>query len=236
MFPPRIYTIGLLLLQFLLLPDDVLKSVKSSMWKEEVECLKWLDCHEAASVIYVNFGSTTVSTPQQQIEFAWGNANSNHPFLWVIRPDLVMGGHTILPQELMDEIEERGMHVSWYPQEDMLAHPSICLFLTHYGWNSTLESISYGVPMLCWPFFADQNTNCRYACNEWRVGIEIGNNVKREEIEGLIREMMGGKKGNELASLPDGLDGSYIDHYSWWAPKDDPRCLISGLQSQFGAC
>ncbi|XXG76445.1 hypothetical protein AAC387_Pa08g0793 [Persea americana] len=230
MLPPCIYTIGLLLLLFLLLPDDVLKSVKSSMWKEEVECLKWLDCHEAASVIYVNFGSTTVSTPQQQIEFAWGNANSNHPFLWVIRPDLVMGGHTILPQELMDEIEERGMHVSWYPQEDMLAYPSICLFLTHYGWNSTLESISYGVPMLCWPFFADQNTNCRYACNEWRVGIEIVQALWPRISLVLIIDI------RQLASLPDGLDGSYIDHYSWWAPKDDPRCLISGLQSQFGAC
>ncbi|XXG76429.1 hypothetical protein AAC387_Pa08g0780 [Persea americana] len=198
MFPPRIYTIGPLLLQCRLLPDDVLKSVKSSMWKEEVECLKWLDSHEAASVIYVNFGSTTVSTPQQLIEFAWGIAHSNHPFLWVIRPDLVMGDHTILPQDLMDEIEERGMHVRWCPQEDVLAHPSIGLFLTHCGWNSTLESISYGVPMLCWPFFADQQTNCRYACNEWGVGMEIDNNVKREDIEGLIIEMMGGKKGKEV--------------------------------------
>ncbi|XXG76428.1 hypothetical protein AAC387_Pa08g0780 [Persea americana] len=200
MFPPRIYTIGPLLLQCRLLPDDVLKSVKSSMWKEEVECLKWLDSHEAASVIYVNFGSTTVSTPQQLIEFAWGIAHSNHPFLWVIRPDLVMGDHTILPQDLMDEIEERGMHVRWCPQEDVLAHPSIGLFLTHCGWNSTLESISYGVPMLCWPFFADQQTNCRYACNEWGVGMEIDNNVKREDIEGLIIEMMGGKKGKEAPS------------------------------------
>ena len=76
-----------------------LKSVRSSMWKEEVECLKWLDSHEATSVIYVNFGSTTVSTPQQLIEFAWGIANINYPFLWVSRSDLVMGGHTILPQD-----------------------------------------------------------------------------------------------------------------------------------------
>ncbi|RWR87783.1 UDP-glycosyltransferase 85K11 [Cinnamomum micranthum f. kanehirae] len=198
MFPPHIYTIGPLLLQCRLLPDDVLKSVKSSLWKEEVECLKWLDCHEAASVIYVNFGSRTVSTPQQLIEFAWGIANSNHPFLWVIRPDLVMGGHTILPQDLMDEIEERGMLVSWCPQEDVLAHPSISLFLTRCGWNSTLESISYGVPMLCWPFFADQQTNCRYACYEWGVSMVIDNNVKRKEIGDLIREMMVGKKGKEV--------------------------------------
>ncbi|XXG76414.1 hypothetical protein AAC387_Pa08g0771 [Persea americana] len=106
-FPPCIYTIGPLSLQCRLLPDNVLKSARLSMWKEETECLKWLDSHEAASVIYVNFGSTTVLTENQLIEFALGIAHSKYPFLWVTRPDLVMGGHTNLPQELMDEIEGR---------------------------------------------------------------------------------------------------------------------------------
>ncbi|XXG76425.1 hypothetical protein AAC387_Pa08g0778 [Persea americana] len=109
MFFPRMYTIGPLLLQSRLLPDNELKSVKSSMWKEEENCLKWLDSHEASSIIYVNFGSITVITEQQLMEFGWGIANSNHPFLWVIRPDLVTGGHKNLPQDLMDEIEGRGM-------------------------------------------------------------------------------------------------------------------------------
>ncbi|XXG76426.1 hypothetical protein AAC387_Pa08g0778 [Persea americana] len=198
MFFPRMYTIGPLLLQSRLLPDNELKSVKSSMWKEEENCLKWLDSHEASSIIYVNFGSITVITEQQLMEFGWGIANSNHPFLWVIRPDLVTGGHKNLPQDLMDEIEGRGMVVPWCPQEEVLAHPSIHVFLTHCGWNSTLESISFGVPMLCWPFFADQHTNCRYACNEWGVGMEIDKNLKRKEIGVLIEEVMRGEKGKEM--------------------------------------
>ncbi|RWR87777.1 UDP-glycosyltransferase 85K11 [Cinnamomum micranthum f. kanehirae] len=196
--PPCIYAIGPLSLQCRLLPDNVLKSARLSMWKEETECLKWLDGHEAASVIYVNFGSTTVLTENQLMEFALGIAHSKYPFLWVIRPNLVMGGHTNLPQELMDEIEGRGMLVGWCPQEKVLAHPSIAVFLTHCGWNSTLESISFGVPMLCWPFLAEQQTNCRYSCHEWGVGMEINNNAKREEIEALLKEMMGEEKGKEI--------------------------------------
>lgn len=74
-------------------------------------------------------------------------------------------------------------------------HPAIGGFLTHSGWNSTLESISSGVPMLCWPFFAEQQTNCRYSCVEWGIGMEININVKRGELEAQLREMMDGEKG-----------------------------------------
>lgn len=62
----------------------------------------------------------------------------------------------------------------------MLAHPSVGAFLTHSGWNSTVEGICGGVPMLCWPFFAEQQVNCRYACTTWGVGLEIYSDVKRE--------------------------------------------------------
>ncbi|XXG73416.1 hypothetical protein AAC387_Pa07g2336 [Persea americana] len=197
-FPPCIYTIGPLSLQFRLLPDNVLKSATSSMWKEEAECLKWLDSHEAASVIFVNFGSSTVFTENQLIEFALGIVHSKYPFLWVIRPNLVMGGCPNLPQELMDEIGGRGMLAGWCPQEEVLAHPSIAIFLTHCGWNSTLQSISFGVPMLCWPFSWEQQTNCKYACQEWGVGVEIDTNAKGKEIEALIKEIMGEEKRKEM--------------------------------------
>lgn len=52
--------------------------------------------------------------------------------------------------------------------------------------------------MLCWPFFGDQQTNCRFVCNEWEVGMEIGNNAKRDEIEKLVRELMEGVKGKQM--------------------------------------
>ncbi|XP_073266356.1 7-deoxyloganetin glucosyltransferase-like [Populus alba] len=64
--------------------------------------------------------------------------------------------------------------------------------------TSTIESLSSGVPMLCWPFFADQQTNCRYTCSEWGIGMEIDNNVKRDKVEKLVRELMEGEKGKSM--------------------------------------
>ncbi|CAL5384066.1 unnamed protein product [Camellia sinensis] len=165
MYPP-IYTIGPL--QFLLdqFPQNHLNSVGSSLWKEEIECLSWLDSKEHNSVIYVNFGSITVMTPQHLIEFTWGLANSNQTFLWVIRPDLVIGDSAILLPDFVNETKERSLLASWCPQEQVLNHPSVGGFLTHCGWNSTLESICNGIPMLCWLFFVDQQTNCWSCCNQ----------------------------------------------------------------------
>jgi UDP:flavonoid glycosyltransferase YjiC (YdhE family) len=197
MFPP-IYSIGprqLLLNQIL---DNDLKSIGSNLWKEEDGCLEWLNKKEPNSVVYVNFGSITVLTSDQLIEFAWGLANSNQTFLWIIRPDLVDGDSAILPPEFLVEIEERGLLASWCPQEQVLSHPSIGGFLTHSGWNSTIESVCGGVPIISWPFFADQQTNCRFSCNEWGIGMEIEGDVERGKIESLVRELMVGEKGKEL--------------------------------------
>ena len=179
-------------------PSKNLSSIGSNLWKEETECLQWLESKEPRSVVYVNFGSITIMTPEQLFEFAWGLANSKRPFLWIIRPDLVNGGSVILSSEFVNETKERSLIASWCPQEPVLNHPSIGGFLTHCGWNSTTESVCAGVPMVCWPFFADQQTNCKYCCNEWGIGMEIDTNVKREEVEKLVNELMAGAKGKKM--------------------------------------
>ncbi|KEH17949.1 UDP-glucosyltransferase family protein [Medicago truncatula] len=170
----------------------------SNLWKEDTECLEWLESNEPGSVVYVNFGSIIVMTPDQLLEFAWGLADCKKPFLWITRPDLVIGGSVVLSSEFMKEISDRGLISNWCPQEKVLNHPSIGGFLTHCGWNSTTESICAGVPMLCWPFFADQPTNCRFICNEWKIGMEIDTNVKREGLEKLINELMVGENGKKM--------------------------------------
>nr|GME10503.1 7-deoxyloganetin glucosyltransferase-like [Ipomoea batatas] len=113
-------------------------------------------------------------------------------------PDLLRGESAILPPDFLTETRERGLLASWCPQEQVLNHPSVGCFLTHCGWNSTLESISAGVPMLCWPFFSEQPTNCWYCCTELGVGMEIDSNGDRNVIGDLVREMMGGERGKEM--------------------------------------
>ncbi|XP_020582509.1 7-deoxyloganetin glucosyltransferase-like [Phalaenopsis equestris] len=197
---PAVYTIGPLsaLCRSTIPSDSPLTTIRLSLWKEDNKCLDWLASKEPQSVVYVNFGSITVMTNEQLIEFAWGLANSGYHFLWVIRPDLVKGDSAVLPPEFLEEVKDRGLMTSWCDQEELLCHPAVGVFLTHSGWNSTLESLSGGVPMICWPFFAEQQTNCFYSCNDWGVGMEIDNNVKKVEVEGLIREMMAGEKGKEM--------------------------------------
>jgi UDP:flavonoid glycosyltransferase YjiC (YdhE family) len=195
---PRIYNIGPLPFLCRHLSDSQFKSLSSSLWKEDSKCLQWLDRWEPKSVVYVNYGSITVMTKQHLKEFAWGLANSKHPFLWIVRPDVVMGDSAILSQDFFEETKDRGLLVSWCPQEQVLAHPSIGVFLTHCGWNSILESICGGVPIICWPFFAEQQTNCRYACTTWGIGMEVNHDVKRDEIEELVKEVIEGDKGKAM--------------------------------------
>ncbi|PIA45538.1 hypothetical protein AQUCO_01600021v1 [Aquilegia coerulea] len=195
---PSMYTIGPLQLLEQQIPNNLLRSFKSNLWKEDQDCLKWLDSKQPNSVVYVNFGSTTVMTSQQLIEFAWGLANSKHPFLWIIRPDLVIGEAAVLPAEFTEETADRGMISGWCPQEEVLCHSSTAAFLTHSGWNSTMDTICGGVPILSWPYFGDQTTNCWYACGHWGIGMEIDKNVKRDEVEVIVRELMEGEKGKAM--------------------------------------
>ncbi|XVF01562.1 hypothetical protein REPUB_Repub04eG0099900 [Reevesia pubescens] len=195
---PPIYTIGPLNLHVDQVRGDKLKIIASNLWTEQTECINWLDSKKTNSVVYVNFGCVAVLTPDQLIEFAWGLANSKQLFLWIIRPDNVLGKELNLPPEFVSEIEGRGMLASWCPQQEVLKHPSIGGFLSHMGWNSTIESISSGVPMICRPFLADQLSISRFACVEWGIGMEIDDNVKRDQVEMLVRELMEGEKGVEL--------------------------------------
>lgn len=223
---PHVYAIGPLQSFINSIPDEEgTKSIGSNFWKEEPECVQWLNSKEPNSVVYVNFGSIIIMTPEQLTEFAWGLANSNHSFLWIIRHDLVVGESAMLPKEFVTETKGRGMIANWCSQEQVLNHPAIGGFLTHNGWNSTIESLLSGVPMVCWPSFGDQQMNCKYTCNEWGVGMEIDNDVKRDGVEKIVRELMGGEKGKKMkekamewkkiaedAARPDGLSSLNLDN------------------------
>ncbi|KAM3373194.1 hypothetical protein ACQJBY_019905 [Aegilops geniculata] len=196
--PLPIYTIGSLnfLTDQLVSEGDVgdrLADIRPSLWREDRSCLEWLQGRDPRSVVYVNYGSITTMSGQELVEFAWGLANCGYDFLWIVRNDLVKGDTTVLPSEFQEATKGRCLLASWCEQNAVLRHEAVGAFLTHCGWNSMMEGLSAGVPMLCWPFFAEQQTNSRYACVEWGVGMEVGDDVRREVVEARIREVMGGE-------------------------------------------
>ncbi|OWM90009.1 hypothetical protein CDL15_Pgr026922 [Punica granatum] len=200
LLPRPVYAIGPFELLLDRIPEhkNSLKHIACNLWEEDIECLQWLDLQKPKSVLYVNFGSVVFLTPEQLVGFAMGMADSEHPFLWIIRSDLVSGDTAILPPGFIEKTKGRGFICDWCPQEEVLKHPSTGAFLTHCGWNSTIEALTAGVPMLCWPCQGDQPTNCRYSCTEWEVGLEIDSNVKRDGVERLVRELMEGERGKHL--------------------------------------
>lgn len=177
-----------------------LSSNLENQLQEDRSCIVWLDSQPKRSVVYVSFGSIAVVSKEELVEFWHGLVNSGQRFLWVIRPDMM--GETklseMIPAEVKEETRERAFLVEWSPQEEVLAHPSVGCFLTHSGWNSTLESIIAGVPMICWPFFSDQQINSRFVSEVWKIGVDMKDFHGRNVVETRVRQVMDGEKAEEL--------------------------------------
>ncbi|CAN4107826.1 unnamed protein product [Withania somnifera] len=188
---PNVYTIGPVHAH--LKVRLATKSTSSnSLWQEDECCMSWLDTQPSKSVIYVSFGSIAGVTREELLEFWYGLVNSEQKFLWVMRPDLIVGQERKdeIPVELEQGTKARGYITDWVPQEKVLAHTAIGGFLTHSGWNSTLESIVEGVPMICWPRFADQQVNSRYVGEVWKMGLDMKDTCDRDIIAKSIKDLM----------------------------------------------
>lgn len=141
----------------------------------EQDCLKWLDEREPRSVLYVCLGSLARVSTQQAIELGLGLEFTNQPFIWCVRNKTKDLEKWFSEQRFKERVRDRGLIVlGWAPQVLILSHQSIGGFLTHCGWNSTLESISAGVPLITWPFFADQFLNETFIVEILKIGVRIG--------------------------------------------------------------
>ncbi|XP_028792738.1 UDP-glycosyltransferase 76B1 [Neltuma alba] len=172
----------------------------TALMTPDESCIPWLDTQEPNSVVYVSFGSIAAITQTQLVEMAWGLANSKQAFLWVLRPGLVPGSQWLepLPDGFIESLGGRGHVVKWAPQGQVLSHPAVGAFWTHNGWNSTLESVCEGVPMICMPCFADQKVNAKYVSDVWKVGIQLPNELQRGEVEQAIQRIMVEDEGKAI--------------------------------------
>ncbi|KAG2710990.1 hypothetical protein I3760_04G056600 [Carya illinoinensis] len=175
-----------------IMASDQTRNVGGQFLPEDTSCLNWLDQQPPCSVIYVAFGSFTILDPVQFQELAFGLELTNRPFLLVVRP----GSSNILHDANLNEFEGTGGKiVRWAPQPKVLSHPAIACFISHCGWNSTLDGITGGVPFLCWPYFADQVLDMNYICDVWKVGLELKPDQDGRILRGEFR-----KKVEELLS------------------------------------
>ncbi|KAJ0771639.1 putative UDP-glucuronosyl/UDP-glucosyltransferase, UDP-glycosyltransferase family [Helianthus annuus] len=174
--------------------------------------LQFLNSKPASSVLYISFGSQNTITASQMMQLAKALDKSNKSFIWVVRPPL---GFDInaefkpedwLPENFMTKIEDenRGLIVEkWAPQIDILSHESVGGFMTHCGWNSVLESLSCGVPMLGWPMAAEQFYNAKMMVEIAEVCVEVARgtsfDVWSEDLREKIEEVMSEDgKGKEM--------------------------------------
>lgn len=175
--------------------DKASRGRKDSNGEIETQCMKWLDSWPASSVIYVCLGSLNRVTPQQLMELGLGLEATKRPFIWVLRG--AYKGDELekwLEEEGFEErVKGRGILIrGWAPQVLILSHRAIGVFLTHCGWNSTLEATCAGVPVVTFPMFADQFYNEKLAVQVLETGVRIGveNSVHfgdEEKIGGVVQ-------------------------------------------------
>ncbi|CDP10363.1 unnamed protein product [Coffea canephora] len=175
------------------------------------QCLEWLDSHPECSVLYISFGSQNTISPSQMMALAMGLEHSGKPFIWAIRPPFGFDPKGEFRAEWLPEsFEERmaqtnqGLLVhKWAPQLEILRHKSTAAFLSHCGWNSIMESLSQGVPMIGWPLAAEQGYNSKLIMEDMGVGVELTrglqSTVEKEHVERVINTVMEkGGKGEEM--------------------------------------
>ncbi|KAI3714032.1 hypothetical protein L1987_72622 [Smallanthus sonchifolius] len=180
------------------------------------ECLKWLDDQPSGSVLFVSFGSGGALSLEQIHELAHGLEMSSHRFLWILRsPNKVSFASVFtdssqndplgfLPEGFLARTVNRGLVLpSWGPQIEILSHEATGGFLTHCGWNSTLESIVHGVPMIAWPLYAEQHMNAKMMteslCLALRLEMDENGIFRKEEIEKVVKELMEGDEGKKIS-------------------------------------
>ncbi|CAN8286575.1 unnamed protein product [Cochlearia groenlandica] len=166
--------------------------------QEAALCNKWLNNKPQGSVVYIAFGSMAQLSSVQMKEIACGI--SNFSYLWVIRAS----EEPKLPLGFLEKVDkDKSLVLKWSPQLQVLSNKAIGCFMTHCGWNSTMEGLALGVPMVAMPQWTDQPMNAKYIQDVWEVGVRVkaekeSGIAKREEIEFSIKEVMEGEKSIEM--------------------------------------
>jgi hypothetical protein len=174
------------------------------------DLLEWLDRQRPSTVVFVSFGSETFLSREQAHELALGLEASGLPFLWSLRAPQFLDNAREDPRELLPEgfeirTRDRGLVVrGWVPQVRIVSHRSVGGYLSHGGWSSAMEALSFGVPLVLLPVKLDQSLNARQIAAELKAGIEVergdDGSFLSENIATALRMVMAGEEGKKLRS------------------------------------
>ncbi|CAH9117758.1 unnamed protein product [Cuscuta europaea] len=148
-------------------PMTLLSSLPPQL-TDEHHCIPWLDSIPTPAV-YLSFGRVLALPPDEIVAIAEALEAKRVPFLWSLKQTSM----NLLPDGFLDRAKDFGKVVPWAPQVQVLSHPSVGAFVTHCGWNSILEAVSFGVPVICRPFFGDQKLNSRLVESVWEIGVKV---------------------------------------------------------------
>ncbi|KAI7747566.1 hypothetical protein M8C21_030008 [Ambrosia artemisiifolia] len=182
---------------------------------------KWLDGHKANSVFFVALGSEAMLSQVELNELALGLERSGLPFFWVIRKSILESAQ--LPDGFLERVKGKGVvNIGWVPQVRILSHSSIGGFLTHCGWNSAIEGLTFGRVLIFFPVMNDQGLNVRLL-NGKKLGVEIPRHEKdgsftSESVAESIKFAMVSEEGEALRANAREMKGvfgdkSKNDHY-----------------------
>ncbi|XP_074330155.1 gallate 1-beta-glucosyltransferase 84A24-like [Apium graveolens] len=181
-------------------PKSQLSTIQGDCLKPDDDCIDFLNSKTPLSVVYISFGSIISMNQEQTNELAAGLLNSGVSFLWVFRPALPGFDVSVLPEKFLEAAGDRGKVVQWCSQKQVLANPAVACFLTHCGWNSTLEALTTGVPVITYPAWGDQVTNAKFLVDVLKVGVRLSRGdqskkdvISRTHIEKCLREATTGE-------------------------------------------
>ncbi|KAI3668741.1 hypothetical protein L1987_88224 [Smallanthus sonchifolius] len=181
-------------------PSD--RSFGGDLFETSKDYEEWMNTKDEGSIVYISFGSLVVLSKKQKEAMAHGLLESRKPFLWVMKDK---GEETEEVISCMSELEQLGLVVPWCSQLEVLSHTSLGCFVTHCGWNSTLESMVCGVPVVAFPQWTDQTTNAKLIEDVWGTGTRVAANedgvVEGEEIKRCIEMVMGKHERGETMRM-----------------------------------
>ncbi|GLT30023.1 hypothetical protein SLA2020_048480 [Shorea laevis] len=164
-------------------------------FSDTYDCMEWLNKQEPSSVVYISFGSVITPPPHELTALLEALEDVGSPYLWSLRGDQ----EKLLGREFVERSKEKGKIVPWVPQLKVLQHNSVGVFVTHCGWNSVLESIIAGVPLIVRPFFGEQNLNNRIVEAVWGMGLGVeGGIVTKDGMVKALKLILSTEEGEKL--------------------------------------